>query len=138
MTKKMFAVVAWFSVSAGLAMAQNPQIHVSVPFDFTAGASRLPAGDYVVSTGMSPNSTWIRNENTKESVILFSHPVIARASAAPGASLMFHRYGDQYFLHQVWTLSGDQGQELSTSRAESEEAAIQPRSTGTVVLAAKR
>jgi hypothetical protein len=48
--------------------------------------------------------------------------------------LVFHRYGDRYFLAQVWTAGSDQGRELPKSRRETEIALDYP--VQNVILAA--
>lgn len=35
-------------------------------------------------------------------------------------SSFFHKYGDQYFLSQVWTIGGNSGRELPMPRVERE------------------
>ena len=44
-------------------------------------------------------------------------PVI-RLTSKDKATLLFHRYGDQYFLSQVWPAGGSTGRLLPKSRAE--------------------
>jgi hypothetical protein len=34
--------------------------------------------------------------------------------------LVFHRYGDRYFLYQIWVAGEDRGRELPTTRVEKE------------------
>ena len=41
---------------------------------------------------------------------------VASAQATP-PKLVFHKYGDEYILHEVWT-GGTSGQELRQSRRE--------------------
>jgi hypothetical protein len=36
------------------------------------------------------------------------------------STLVFHRYGDEYFLSTIWTAGNDTGHELFKSRAERE------------------
>lgn len=138
MTKQTFAILAAFSLAAVSLMGQSsPQIRANVPFDFVVGSKTFPAGEYVVQTGLMPNSTWIRGTNSGAHAIFLSHPSTGW-NAADEVSLKFHRYGDRYFLYQVFTLGDGVGQELPKSRAESQEIAARPASRGTVTLAAKR
>ncbi len=48
--------------------------------------------------------------------------------------VVFHRYGAQYFLAQIWTNGNNQGEELPTSGLEAEVARTGP--TQNVVVAA--
>ena len=63
------------------------------------------------------------------------HSRRSRLSPLPTASkLVFHRYGSQYFLAQIWTAGYEQGKELPKSSRESEVAQDYP--VQNVVLAA--
>ena len=138
MTKSTFAILAALSLAAVSLMGQSsPQLRVNVPFDFVAGSQNFQAGEYIVRTGLLPNSTWIRSTTSGANAIFLSHPALSR-TATDEASLKFHRYGDRYFLYQIWTLGDGVGQEMPKSRAESEEIAARPASRGTVTLAARR
>ena len=136
---KTFTVLASFGLAAASLFGQySPQIRVKVPFSFTAGGRTLPAGEYLVETRQLPNSALVRSSDSgRAMVILLTNPSQARGSA-PETCLMFHRYGDRYFLHQIWTAGNDVGQELPQSRAETEEAAVRHEAPATVALAAKR
>ena len=47
--------------------------------------------------------------------------------------LVFHRYGSQYFLAQIWTAGNDRGQELPKSGREREVAMDYPAQNVVVV-----
>jgi hypothetical protein len=53
------------------------------------------------------------------------------------ARLVFHRYGNQYFLHQVWTTDLDSGRELPASKQE-RSLAKGPANSKRVIIAASR
>jgi hypothetical protein len=52
--------------------------------------------------------------------------------------LVFHRYGDQYFLAQIWTAGNDRGRELPRTEREREVAMSYPAPQEVVVVAALR
>jgi hypothetical protein len=137
MPRLTFAILATLTVGAACLMAQSgTHLTVNVPFNFMAGEKSMPAGEYSVWTGPS-NTVWLRNEDSKTSLVMLSHPAIARIAPGKGA-LVFTRYGeDHYFLSRVFA-SGDAGQELSKSRAEREQVNAQliagrPRPPASVV-----
>jgi hypothetical protein len=108
---------------------------VNIPFSFAAGAKTLPAGQYEVQTPRS-NVVMIQSMDSKSAMILPAHSAEARQMNGVTA-LKFNRYGDRYFLSQIW--AGDiVGKELSKSRAEREQIAAAPFSRGSVTLAADR
>ncbi|HEY0547125.1 MAG TPA: hypothetical protein VGC91_17230 [Pyrinomonadaceae bacterium] len=112
-------MVAFVSALAS-ASAQTPghNLMVSVPFEFSIGDKTMPAGDYLISRLNSDGSQLrISNRETYKS--------IGRASLAVQASepkqeslLVFRRYGDQYFLAQVWLTGETTGRELVKSARE--------------------
>jgi hypothetical protein len=61
-------------------------------------------------------------------------------SAVPSETsrLVFRRYGDQYFLAQIWMAGETSGHELPISRREAELAKNQQPSEDVIVLASLR
>ena len=134
MTRSMFVIQVAMSLAACSLMAQSPRLRVTVPFDFVAGSSSFPAGEYLVQTGYSPNKVVVRSADAKRNAIMLSHG--AQATSPPGqAELVFHVYDGRYYLSQVWTGDAARGQELPASRAERRQIAAR-RSAKTVTLAA--
>src|SRR4029077_17972653 len=103
--------------------------------NFAAGAKTLPAGEYRVSA-MTHNLVTIQSADSKTTMILASHSAENTNMDGVGA-LTFNRYGDRYFLSQIW-MGGSVGKELPKSRAEKEEIAAIPAHQGSVTLAAGR
>jgi hypothetical protein len=102
------------------AYAQLPGtvIRVMIPFDFIVRSKVLPAGEYDLKRiGDSAKDLVIQNEASHRSTIFETDPVEARRSPSK-ATLVFHRYGDTYFLAQIWTPDNDTGRELFPSHQE--------------------
>ena len=132
--KATFGILATLSLAASSLVAQSRAlIKVNIPFSF--GAKTLPAGQYEVQTPRS-NVVMIQSMDSKSAMMLPAHS--AEAHQMNGvAALKFNRYGDRYFLSQIW--AGDiVGKELSKSRAEREQIAAAHFSRGSVTLAAHR
>jgi len=136
MKRATFVILATLSLAATSLVAQSkPVIKANVPFDFMVGAKTLPAGEYRIQTER-PNLVLIQGSDSKFNTNLIAHS--AQDTQMSGvAALRFNRYGDRYFLSQVWTGS-DMGQELLKSRAEKEQIAAVPTHQGTVTVAAER
>jgi hypothetical protein len=136
MKRATLVILATLSLAATSLVAQSkPVIRVNVPFNFMAGAKTLPAGEYQIQTER-PNVVLIQSRDSKSSTNLVAHS--AQNTEINGvAVLRFNRYGDRYFLSQIWTGS-DLGQELPKSRAEKEQIAAVPTHQGIVTLAAER
>ncbi len=137
MIRATFGILATLSLAATSLLAQSkPLIKVNVPFNFVAGAKTLPAGEYQVDTER-PNVVLIQSKDSTSNMnLLIAHS--AQNTQMNGvAALKFNRYGDRYFLSEIWTGS-DVGRQLPKSRAEKEQIAAVPTHQGTVTLAAGR
>jgi len=122
--KKLFSVMVIGSLLtlliASTAFAQLPgtAIRASIPFDFTVRGRTLPAGDYEI-TRISDEATGliIRNLDRKHEAVFETEPVYAE-KAPRHDELVFHRYGDTYFLSEVVTAGEQTERELMPTHAE--------------------
>lgn len=90
-------------------------MRVNIPFDFRAGTANLAAGQYDVVRHASPGAWLIRPTTVKPGVILLaSHGVLASTPAQTG-KLVFHRYGEVYFLARIHIQGTDLGWEFAPS-----------------------
>jgi len=83
----------------------NRLMKVNVPFAFSAEDHSLPAGEYLVLTVTPERSIRIVSADGKHSAIVNTLPNYAK-SPSETSRLVFHKYGNEYFLAQVWT-AGD-------------------------------
>src|SRR6267378_3407868 len=110
----------FFMLAIASVQAQTPsRVEVNIPFDFSAGKATLKAGAYSIKR-MSGNALAIRSAAGKTTLVDAPLTIGSRDFKA-GERLVFNRYGDQYFLSQVW-LSVDIGRQLFTSGAEAKAA----------------
>jgi hypothetical protein len=79
-----------------------PPLKVDVPFDFIAGGSHLAAGSYNIFHVHSPDVMLIRSTDLKAQAMV---PVMVSDVSTDKSvtKLVFNRYGDQYFLSQIWS-----------------------------------
>jgi hypothetical protein len=114
------AAVFGFLLLLPFAHSQVSQsIQGNVPFNFRVGDSVLPAGQYIVRPLRSGSAVLqIQSSEPKgKGIMCLSNQV--QANTQQGAKLVFHRYGDTYFLSQVWTGSGlSTGSGIKPSKAE--------------------
>lgn len=94
----------------------------NVPFDFTFGEKQLPAGQY--SVGRTLQSTdditlTIADRDGRAKAVQLSQAVV-KMHINQRALLVFHRYGDQYFLSQVWQAGSSTGRQFPVSKKERE------------------
>ena len=107
---------------SALAYADTATMKVNIPFSFVVGKTTLPAGEYSVQgLGSSGNAISIRKlDHTANSLTL---SIRCQSLKTPQQSkLVFHRYGDRYFLTQIWTAGSNSGYEFPKSRREAEMA----------------
>jgi hypothetical protein len=99
------------------------KIKVTIPFAFVVGSKQLKAGNYVVqSWGNSGDGALLfRSEDGDAQQIVFVVPV--ENNAGNHERLVFHRYGDEQFVAQVWFMGDEDGYELIPGAREKESAA---------------
>src|SRR5450432_3011957 len=93
----LFAIAS-FAV-AGKSFAQDHAVQATVPFDFTVGAKLLPSGTYTISAD-STNVIVIRNRYKPIATLSLVRPDDSKQTGN-GGKLVFHKYGDQYFLSEI-------------------------------------
>ena len=115
-----------FVLTATVAKAQSTDTISKVPFTFNVGASVMPADTYRVSEFGGQAGVFLIS-GYRHSAILMSQPDGRTADDRP--KLVFHKYGDQYFLREV-RLAGNTGFSLPESKQERQvEERIASRST---------
>jgi hypothetical protein len=108
-------------LAAALALGQTKpgdQI-VTVPFSFSAAGHKFEAGRYIVAAVGDGN---LRIYNDKNSGVMAPvHSVHGKAPETHG-KLVFHRYGETYFLAEAWVPGNSTGKKLYPSKFEKEVA----------------
>jgi hypothetical protein len=125
MKKQMLSIAAALALSliaAGHCGAQQNPIRVKVPFAFSVGDKAMPAGEYRVAELARAQSVQMIAQSDGQATIMVMTNGVMREGDAPSPRLTFHRYGNRYFLVQIWT-GGPQGRELIKSHGEHELAA---------------
>ena len=112
---------------------------VNVPFAFGVENHSLPAGEYLVFTVTPERSIRIVSTDGKHSAIVNTLPNYA-SLPSENSRLVFHRYGNEYFLAQVWTAGQNVGRNpLSSKRAmESASTGERPETFTVVALVDRR
>ena len=111
----VIAALAATSALAGDAIA----IRTKIPFDFMIGDKLAPAGEYTFEQNASWSSIRITSWDTGTALTLLRHPA-DRNYTGFAYALVFNKYGDRYFLNQVWAGPGTDGVQLPRSRSEKE------------------
>lgn len=124
MKKQSLALVGVLSLvlAAGSAFAQSGEVRANIPFDFVVNKTTMPAGNYsITKAGMTSNAIAIRCFDAK-AVQLAATASRGSSKISDRTKLVFHRYGDRYFLSQIWVEGSAHMRELPKSNLESEVA----------------
>ncbi len=115
----LVAIVGLALATAAVANGQtNNRVIANVPFEFIAGDTECQAGKYDVRVMSGDDLMGIRSESDKQVLALTHTSGSVKDDRALNAKLVFHRYGDAYFLSQIWMAGEKTGRELSKSRRE--------------------
>ena len=100
------------------ALAQSTSLaEANIPFAFQTGTQTLPAGMYRIDRE-SGHLLLLRGPGQAAGFV-DTHDAIRSRAAAQG-TIVFDRYGDKYYLRQIWTAGSTDGLECPKSRAEKE------------------
>jgi hypothetical protein len=141
MTKHTRRIITFAAAGLVLSLAipagaQDPTLRARIPFEFTIGTATLPAGVYVV---VEPSTNLLLIRNERHGAYVLGQSADSRDNAE-NPVLVFHRFGDQYFLRQIRFSSA--GVDLPETFQERQTAAryaeMRPRDVKTIVVAAYR
>jgi hypothetical protein len=101
------------------ALGQSDRQIIYIPFNFTVGENTFSAGKYSIEPNRRDTDTvWvIRAKNNSEQAFLLTRPVYS-TDPQEKFKLVFHQYGDLYFLTEIWTAGNSTGRELQNSNQE--------------------
>jgi hypothetical protein len=121
------------------AQAQSTHLKITVPFEFTAGNVQLPAGEYEVKTvGSWPGALLsIRNLTSDKESFIHSNSCQSQKPASD-ARLIFYRYGQQYFLAEVWNRNSSLGNQIQISSRQTQLLARNQSKDEVVLIASQK
>ena len=112
-------LLAVFGLAATPTKAQAAYgVRAEVPFDFMVGDKTLPAGKLVVrGASASESGPWSISTFDKGQSAFRMARLLMGSDPDERGKLVFHKYGNQYFLAQVW-VPGYKAVELIKSKSE--------------------
>jgi hypothetical protein len=99
------------------AQVGSAMLQVNIPFAFQAGGQQLPAGKYEIKRESS-HIVQLRGPGQAAGFVMMNSTFTLHA--ADRGSVVFRRYGNRYFLRQIWTAGNSDGLECPKSHAEKE------------------
>lgn len=112
----------------------RPLMKVNIPFSFSVDNHTLPAGQYYVRTVTPERNIALVSTDGKQSLVISDLPNYA-SNPSPNSRLVFNKYGNDYFLAQVWTRGENVARNPFVSKRQAEIAQSGPRPTSMVILA---
>jgi hypothetical protein len=111
-------VLAFATAVVSNAQSGGKKLIANVPFDFVVGDKTLAAGEYSIrQITTNANGIWIRSNDGEHSAIRLTNPLTSSVPKRK-TTLSFLRYGDTYYLSEVWVAGSSQGREMMKSKAE--------------------
>ena len=124
---KLGLLVIMIMIAAGTsAKAQSLEykLTANIPFDFTVADKQFQAGEYTFGRAQQTAGDTIVQISSRKlhaNINRFTIPVV-RLTAKNEGTVVFHRYGNEYFLFQVWPAGANTGRALPKSRSEKDVA----------------
>ena len=118
-TMLMLVVVLALATAVVSANAQSAnKVVADIPFEFSVGYKTMAAGEYIVQpVATAGDALMIRSADNKTSALRPSEST-GQMKNKTQARLVFHRYGERYFLAEVWNGADTSGRQLLKSQEE--------------------
>jgi hypothetical protein len=122
--------------STRVAQAQEMMV-ANIPFDFVADNVTLPAGEYSVKVAAPGRTVLLIDRKDATASAFMNTNAATKNEIQTESKMIFNRYGDRYFLSELWTAGSSRGRRLLKSAREKEMAQIAKSETqGQVTLVA--
>ncbi len=113
----MFTICA--AVASASAQLSIP-VRAKIPFDFNVGDQKLPAGEYTFGRLSGSSDGRVMSVRSADASAHVFQSVFQASVLTPKdeSTPVFHKYGDQYFLEQIWTGGEQEGAQVPEARSE--------------------
>ncbi len=141
MTTRLFGAVTMLALVAACfpLAAQTATMSVNIPFEFSAGGKIHPAGDYRVSASSGTTLIGFSSFDAQVSTQVLASRGDDNGRRSDPSRLVFRRYGDRYFLAELWNAGASVARRVTPTKEETELArALAGRPVETVTLLAVR
>jgi hypothetical protein len=140
MRNRSFATLGLLALLAAVSAFGQQRLTADIPFEFHLANTVMPAGHYDVTLS-APDMQGVLSVDCvtcSARAFALTHKVGGGYSASTEGRLVFDKYGDTYFLSQVWSPGYAQGGALPTSKTEREIARTAPPAETSQILLARR
>ena len=120
-TKIGMLVLLSVAALAATAKAQSGSgLRANIPFGFTVAGKTFAAGHYAITRANQTSGDLVLEVNSLDEHSR-AFPITTRLQTLTPRDqsvLIFHRYGDEYFLAQIWAAGSTTGRAFTKSRRE--------------------
>jgi len=115
-----FSLIVAASIWPARAQAQIiGNIEANIPFQFHVGNKALPAGEYIIHQLENSDLTVMEISSADGKLSALFNVEAEQANSAPEKTeLIFNKYGDRYFLSELFDEGNADGNKLVASRDE--------------------
>jgi hypothetical protein len=120
---KNFTMLGLLLVTSALSVhAQSERSKgTKISFSFIVGQKILPPGEYTIEPNRKDSGNiWLVQSSDGHHSALFATMTVRASETQERGKLVFHKYGNQYFLSQIWRSGENGGRELRMSHEERE------------------
>jgi len=139
MTNRLLILSIFAAMSTASIHAQERiTLKVNVPFRFHAGRTTLPAGIYTLRSNVAAQGILtVQSQSEAGGInIRFNHNSTAHPQAE--GKLVFQKYGDEYFLSEVYSANSTAMASLAKSAQERELMAKSSNPDRTILVARRK
>jgi hypothetical protein len=141
MKSKIYGALVMLAVAliVGVPFVQaQSRVQADVPFAFRLNDKAMPAGNYqIIALDDQVLEAW--NLDARRGQLLLKQ-ISVQSSQPKSPRLVFHKYGEQYFLSEIWYGDSRYGIALAESKLEKEVKMARdglPNAPETVIVAMK-
>jgi len=111
-------LAALLATSTAVGQTKQSDSTVHIPFAFTVANRALPPGVYIVTRPGGKVLRIFNSGSNDQGTFAITNNVEGRAEER--GKLVFHRYGNTYFLSEVWFAASRSGRKVLQSQSEEE------------------
>jgi hypothetical protein len=120
----VLALTFLLAMPASTLCAQSEGTWFKIPFPFVVADKQMPAGQYFIQS-LYWNAVVIQQSAGKVDLITLAQSI--KVPAGGESKLIFHKYGDRYFLSEARLPNMDSGRKFYATKEELEIAGKQPK-----------
>ena len=135
MKKHLLQISMLAALAAGVSQAQSARLTADVPVPFVVGDRTLPAGTYKVDESAGSAAVVIHAAGGRNVPAIANNTTSARDQKV--SKLVFHRYGDRYFLAEIWSRGTSTGRQFPPTSLERELSSQKAIARTQVMVAAR-